>query len=118
MPPPNTEPCPRCQQPVGTHTVDELSSHLSDLHDHHNEFAETPETQQQIQGVRAGSIAVRAGVQQTSIGAFPVLVFDFAGPDGVVPPIMLLLDDSAMRNVRHLIGTAIDAAIKHARRAR
>ena len=113
-----TQPCPVCQRAIGVHTVDELAEHLSSVHDHDLPFEEFPEREQEIQMVRAGSISVKAGAQKTAIGTFPVLIFEFSGPDGVLPPIGLLLDDRRMRDVRQLIGQSIDAALKHARRAR
>lgn len=116
---PGDEPCPRCGERVGDHTVDLLGEHLGDLYNHHLPYEETAEpVDQQVSMLRAGSIDLRAGVQQTAIGSFPVLVFDFAGPDGVIPPIGLLLDEAGMRNVRLLVGQAIDGAIKAARRNR
>lgn len=118
MPKDTTQLCPTCQRPIGIHTVDELSEHLATVHDHEMPFEAMPETTQDLQMLPAGSVAVRAAVQRTSIGTFPVLVFDFAGPAGVIPSIALLLDEQHMRSVRTLVGAAIDAALKAARRAR
>lgn len=111
------EDCARCGRPVDEHTVAEWRSCLSDLHDHDLPFEENPDTQQDLQVITAGSIAVKAGVHRSEIGTFPVLVFEFSGPDGPLPPIALLLDSTHMRSVRTLVGSAIDAALKAARRA-
>ena len=112
------ESCPRCQRPVDEHTVAEWRTCLSDLHDHNLPFEQIPETEQDLQVVTAGAIAVKAGVSRSPVGTFPVLVFDFTGTEGPLPSIALVLDTTHMRSVRHLVGQAIDAAVTAARRAR
>ena len=112
------ETCERCDQPVDDHTVGEWRRCLADLHEHHLPFEHADLGDQELQVINAGSVAVKAGVHSSPIGAFPVLVFEFSGPDGVIPPIALVLDDTHMRSVRHLVGSAIDAAIKAARKRR
>jgi hypothetical protein len=117
---PNLEPCPTCTEPVGAHTVDQLAAHLSDVADFHLPFEEFDREQEQTLDPHgmAGSIVVKAAAIRSSIGVYPVLVFEFSGPAGPMPPISLVLDDNRMRDVRHLVGTAIDAAIKGARKHR
>lgn len=95
-----------------------LRACLSDLYDHDLPFEERQIGAQDLDCITAGSVAVKAGVQATPVGTFPVLVFEFSGPDGPVPPIALVLDDTHMRSVRTLVGSAIDAAVKAARKAR
>lgn len=113
-----TGPCPRCTRPTGEHTVDEFTRCMADLHDHDLPFESMPETQQTLDVVTAGSVAVKAGVQDSPLGAFPVLVFEFTSPTGPVPPIALILDAEHMRSVRRLVTTAVDAALKAARARR
>lgn len=110
--------CERCDQPVDTHTVAEWRRCLADLHDHHLPFEAVDLPEQDMQVINAGSVAVKGGVHSSPMGSFPVLVFEFSGPDGPVPPIALVLDDTHMRSVRHLVGRAIDAAVKAARKRR
>lgn len=105
-------------EPVDTHTVAEFRRCLADLYDHDLPFENVDLPEQDMQVVNAGSVAVKAGVHSSPVGTFPVLVFEFAGPDGVLPPIALVLDDTHMRSVRHLVGSAIDAAVKAARKRR
>ena len=112
------ETCPRCTEPVDGHTVAALRTCLSELHDHVAPFEPIPMTSQDIACVTAGSIAVRAGVHDSALGTHPVLVFDFATPDGPIAPIALVLDVTHMRSVRTLVGSAIDAAVKAARKHR
>lgn len=116
-----TELCPKCGEPVGSHTVDQLHACLAPLYDHDLPFEELPADQQgerEIQKIPCGSLAVKAGSYRSPLGVHPVLQFEFSGPDGPLPPIMLILDDTHMRSVRTLVGSAIDAALKAARRAR
>lgn len=113
-----TELCPKCQEPVGGHTVDLLKEHLSELHDHILPFEDTPETNQQIDTWMCGSVAIKAAVQRSAIGTFPVLVFEFTEATGPLPPITLILDDTHMRSVPTLVRSATEAAIKAARKAR
>ena len=110
--------CPGCPRPVDGHTVAELRTCLSALHDHHLPFEEADLGEQDLQVVNVGSIAIKAGVHASPIGTFPVLVFEFSGPDGPLPPIALVLDDNHMRSVRQLVSSAVDAAIRAARKRR
>lgn len=110
--------CARCSLPVDDHTVAEWSTCMSDLHDHDLPFEVIPETVHDVEAVMVGSVAVKAGVHDSPLGAFPVLVFEFTDPSGPLPPIMLVLDATHMRSVRTLVGSAIDAACKAARRRR
>lgn len=50
----------------------------------------------------------------------PALGFTFFAPDGLteVARILLVLDDDRMRELRTVVGSAIDGALKHARRRR
>ena len=110
--------CERCGRVVDAHTVGEWRACLADLHEHDLPFEEVDLGDQDLQVVNVGSVAVKAGVHSSPVGSFPVLVFEFAGPDGVLPPIALVLDDTHMRSVRQLVGSAIDAAIRAARKRR
>jgi hypothetical protein len=109
-----TETCERCGTAIDDHTVAELRRCMSDLHSHHLPFEEADLGDQDLQVLNAGAIAVKAGVTSSPLGTHPVLVFEFTGPDGVIPPIALVLDDTHMRSVRHLLGSAVDAAIRAA----
>lgn len=115
---PTPETCPRCERVTDEHTVAELRTCLGDLYEHDLPFEEIPETTQDLQVVTAGSLTVKAGVHGSPLGTHPVLVFDFGSPEGPLPPIALILDDSHMRSLRTVVGSAIDAALKAARKHR
>jgi len=77
------------------------------------------------QGQLAGGLVVRGLVVDLpeSFGGtlcLPALGFTFFGPDGLteVAKTLLVLDDNRMRNLRNIVGSAIDGALKHARRRR
>lgn len=112
--------CPVCPKPVDDHTVRELREHLSTVYDHHLPYEEHPLRNETFTPESfAGSVAIKAAAIATATGTYPVLVFDFGGNDNrSFPPIPLVLDDNAMRNLRRLVGDAIDAARKAARRNR
>lgn len=104
--------CPRCGRVVDEHTVAEFRSCMADLHEHDLPFEQIPETQQALDTVLAGSVAVKAAVHDSELGSFPVLVFEFGTPEGPLAPISLVLDTDHMRSVRRLVGSAVDAALK------
>lgn len=110
--------CGMCSRPIDDHTVAEFRACQSALHDHDLPFESIPQTDQTLDGVWVGAIAVRAAVHKSPLGVHPVLVFDFTAPDVPLPPIALVLDTTHMRSVRHLVGQAIDAAVTGARRTR
>jgi hypothetical protein len=114
----DAETCERCSQPVDDHLVSQLRRCLSDLHSHDLPFEETGIVEQDLQVLNAGAMAVKAGVTSSPLGTHPVLVFESTGPDGLIPPIALVLDDTHMRSVRQLVGSAADAAIRAARNHR
>lgn len=77
------------------------------------------------QGAPASAMLVRALVVPVPEGlglprALPALGFTFFGPDGLteVAKAVLLLDDERMRKVRTIVGSAVDDALKFARRQR
>lgn len=114
----NVEPCPTCDEPIGTHTVDLLAEHLAQVSSYDLPFEEIPETQQDLPMVLRGSVTVKAAFHSSALGSHPVLVFEFTTPEGPLPPIGLLLDDTHMRSLRQTVSAAIDAAIKAARKHR
>lgn len=116
-PPKNLEPCPVCPMPVGEHTVDQLADHLSEAHDHDLPYEATPLKYQDMQVVVCGSLAVKAGTNQTPLGVFPVLLFEFTTTDGPLAPICLLLDARHMKSIKTLITAAVDGAVSAAKKA-
>lgn len=115
---PDAETCERCATSIDHHTVAELRRCMADLHSHDLPFEEADLGDQHLRVLNAGSVAVKAGVSSSPLGTHPVLVFEFTGPDGVIPPIALILDDASMRSVRQLVSSAVDASIRAARKAR
>lgn len=115
------KPCERCDRVIGDHTVREWRQCLSDLYEYEMPFEDIAggkPVDQEMEMILAGNITVRSAVHRSPVGVFPVLVFDFGTAKGPVAPIGLILDTNHMRSVRHIVGNAIDSAVKAARRAR
>ena len=114
---PDNETCPRDGRPIDEHTVGEFKQCMSDLHDHDLPFEHLGQpVDQDLAVVLAGAISVKAGTHRSEVGKYPVLVFEFTTTDGPLQPIALVLDTTAMRAVRTLVGSAVEAAVLAARR--
>jgi hypothetical protein len=79
------EPCARCGRVIGDHTVDEWSVCLSDLHEHDLPFEAMSETDQTLDVVTAGGVAVKAGVHRSEIGSRSTLPLTRGVDDAPVP---------------------------------
>jgi hypothetical protein len=126
MPLNTSQPCPTCQTPVGTHTIDGYQECVQGL-DYHLPYEDIPGDPITVpgeEGHMVGEVTVMAATMKTAIGVFPILRFTFTGPGPEplsrrsLPPINLLMDANGLRQVRQLVATATDKAILAARRAR
>lgn len=121
---------PGCGRDVDDHTLRELRAHhpAENLNLPYQDAPGDPiAVPLDTQGVMAGAIVVRGLVMPVPDGpqlglprAIPALGFTFFGADGLheVAKVVLVLTDDGMRNVRSIVGGAIDSSLKATRRAR
>lgn len=114
--------CPGCGRPVDDHTVRELRAcHPAEaLNLPFESTGEPVEVDVDNLGRLATAVVIRAAVAPVRSRPLPALAFTFFGADGltVVAKALLILDDTRMRELRTLVGAAIDGALTAARRAR
>lgn len=115
--------CPGCGKETDEHLVREVRACLASLRANDPgtlpfEELEGGLRDETIPYVLAGGVIVKAGVQGSPLGNFPVLVFDFASPNVEEPitPIALVLPPERLRDVRVIVGQAIDSALRAARK--
>lgn len=114
-------PCPRCQRPIGEHTLNEYAEELQATgFDYTTPFAEKPGGAvkfRAIEGQVAGAIEIGAAVLDSALGKLPALRFQFfgagEGPMERVPfePVTLIGDVRLLRDVAELVAASVDHAI-------
>lgn len=124
--------CPLCQLPWDDHLLKTFRAHWAEVKVQRVErYAETTEP---VEGPELGTfydyVEVRAGGVQLPAGAvvagaprgLPVLLFRFASSDAATgPPELtahLVMSEEGLRQLRLIVGSAIDSATKLGRRLR